>query len=186
MYSNRNARIVQAPICCNWSLACTPAVDEEVSVRGVDTEAVLQKQSENASILLPAIFVALRQGYRTKDSQNATHPKPPHPRTPFKRGSSSQFANKSGQDGVGVPVATPEPPLLFLLSFDFPLPPGLGLFVFLASFAERTSTAFVFNGASVGGFRATGGTLGTASLSLRPVDAKWKFPGAPVIGISSM
>lgn len=76
MYSNRTARIVQAPICCNWSLACTPAVDEEVSVRGVDTEAVLQKQSENASILLPAIFVALRQGIAPK-----TH-KTPRTRTP--------------------------------------------------------------------------------------------------------
>lgn len=117
-------------------------------------------------------------------TQNAMQPF--LPTTLFKRRLSPIFKCQPNQDGVGVPVATPEPPLLFLLSFDLPLPPGRGLFVFLASFAESTSTAFVFNGASVGGFRATGGTFGTASLSLRPVDAKWKFPGAPVMGISSM
>lgn len=83
-------------------------------------------------------------------------------------------------------MAVPGPPLLFRLSFDFNAP-GRGLFAFLTSFGDCASAAFaIFKGASVGGFKVGGCAWGTASLSLRPVDAKWKSPGLPVIGISSM
>lgn len=53
-------------------------------------------------------------------------------------------------------MAVPGPPLLFRLSLDFKAP-GRGLFVFLTSFGDWASVAFVvFSGASVGGFKVGG------------------------------
>lgn len=90
-----------------------------------------------------------------------------------------------GVEVVGVLV----PPLL-LRRFAFGAP-VFGLFVVsLAGRARGFSAAtFVSNAGRGVSFSDRGAPLaprGTDSLSLRPVDDKWKLPGCPVIGFSSI
>jgi hypothetical protein len=89
-----------------------------------------------------------------------------------------------GVEVVGVAV----PPLLFRrLGFGAPV---LGFLVSLAGRARGlVAVDFVSSGGSVVSLSDNGAPLpptGTESLSLRPVDDKWKLPGWPVIGFSSI